>query len=174
MPRTPVGEAIERTIRVFAERPTAAGRHGLQATARLIDGLRFAVRDPKGVVAHTDMAAPLGGTGTAPSPGTLLRAAMAACTATAIAMRAARQDIVLHTLEVTVESDSDVRGLLGMDGVAAGFSALRARVRLGSPSASAEQLREIATWGDAHSPVCCTVREPPRFTVAVEIARTAD
>jgi uncharacterized OsmC-like protein len=172
MTRATIRDAIERSSRIFTERPAAALRHGLQATARLVDGLRFEVSGPKGVVAHTDMGTPLGGTETAPSPGTLLRAAMAACTATVIAMRAARLDVALETLEVTVESDSDVRGLLGLADVPAAFAAVRTRVRIGSPGIPADRLREIAAWGDAHSPVCCTVRHPPHSTVEVEVVPT--
>jgi uncharacterized OsmC-like protein len=164
-------DAIERSGRTYRARPDAARQHGVSATARLIDGLRCAVTDRKGVVAQTDMGTALGGTASAPSPGTLLRASMAACTATVIAMRAAHLDVVLDTLEVTVESDSDVRGLLGLDDVPAAFAAIRTTVRLGSSGASAEQLREIAMWGDAHSPVCCTVRERPPVTVTVDVTQ---
>ncbi len=51
----------------------------------------------------------------APSPGWLLRAAEASCVATLITMRAAMLGIDLDTLEVTVDSVSDDRGLLGVD-----------------------------------------------------------
>jgi len=66
----------------------------------------------------------MSGAASAPNPGWFLRAALAACTTTAIAMRAARLGIKLEQLELTVESESDSRGLLGLDkNVSAGLSA---------------------------------------------------
>ena len=46
----------------------------------------------------TDMPTAMGGDGAGPNPGWLLRASMASCTATAIAMRAARLGITLSRL----------------------------------------------------------------------------
>jgi uncharacterized OsmC-like protein len=57
----------------------------------------------------------IGGGATAPTPGWLLRAALANCDATMIAMRAAQLGITLNALEVTVGSTSDDRGLLQID-----------------------------------------------------------
>jgi uncharacterized OsmC-like protein len=166
-----IREAIERASAIFTERPEAARRQGLAVTARLTGGLKCEVRCPGDRVVHTDMSVPLGGEGTAPSPGTLLRASLASCTATVIAMRAARLGISLRTLEVTVESDSDLRGLLGTDdSVSAGFSALRTRVRIGADGVSRDQVKTLIDWSDAHSPVCCTVRHPPVNAIEVDAA----
>lgn len=52
------------------------------------------------------MATSVGGTGSAPSPGWLLRAAVASCVTTLIAMRAATLDVALDSLAVTVDSES--------------------------------------------------------------------
>src|SRR5215472_7071597 len=57
----------------------------------------------------TDMPAAVGGGGSAPTPGWLLRPAHPSCDATMIAMRAAEFTITLHRLEVTVGSPSDDR-----------------------------------------------------------------
>ena len=70
---------------------------------------------PGGESLTTDMVRSVGGTASAPSPGWLLRAAEASCVATLIAMRAAQVRIVLDELEVTVDSESDDRGILGVD-----------------------------------------------------------
>jgi OsmC-like protein len=61
------------------------------------------------------MSRTVGGGATAPTPGWLLRAALASCDATAIAMDAARELVELTDLTVTVESESDFRGVLGVD-----------------------------------------------------------
>jgi uncharacterized OsmC-like protein len=99
-----------------------------------------------------------------------MRGAVAACTATVIAQRAARLGVALRLLEVTVESESDHRGILGLDErVSAGFSAMRVKVKIGADGADPSQLRGLAEWGDAHSPVACTVRNSPVTTLEVEI-----
>jgi uncharacterized OsmC-like protein len=112
----------------------------------------------------------MGGAASAPNPGWVLRAALASCTATAIAMRAARLGIDLTALEVTVESHSDNRGLLGLgDDVPAGLASLTTRVKIGAGDVPADRLRELAEWGDGHSPVACTARTAPGFALEIEV-----
>jgi len=57
----------------------------------------------------------MGGGGTAPNPGWLMRAALASCNATGIATQAAKAGIPLTRLEVSVSSETDGRGVLGLD-----------------------------------------------------------
>ena len=100
-----ISEAIEKTSRMLAEQPEKAKSKNAPATARLLDGLRCEITGPKGETLHTDMPPAMGGAASAPNPGWVLRAALASCTATVIAMRAARLGIDLTALEVTIESD---------------------------------------------------------------------
>ena len=81
-----------------------------------------------------------------------------------IAMRAAQEGIALRTLEVAVDSQSDSRGLLGIDeSVPAGPLTSRTRVHIAAPGVAAERLREIVLWAEAHSPVSdAIVRAIPR------------
>jgi uncharacterized OsmC-like protein len=73
----------------------------------------------------------VGGEGSPPTAGRLARAAQASCDATVIVMHAAEPCIPLRGLEVTVDSESDDRGLLGMDdAVPAGPLSARIRVRV--------------------------------------------
>jgi uncharacterized OsmC-like protein len=100
------------------------------------------------------MSESVGGGATAPTPGWLLRAALASCDATVVAMEAARENVELSDLKVTVESDSDFRGVLGVDGdVHPGPIAVRVRIELAAPDATEDQLREIVKRAEAHSPV---------------------
>ena len=118
----------------------------------------------------TDMPLAMGGTASAPAPGWLLRASIASCTATTIAMRAARLGVNLTTLEVTVESSSDNRGLLGLDDkISAGLSPIAVRVRVGAHGVHADQLRALAEWGDHHSPIACTARSSPDYSLEVQV-----
>ena len=90
-------------------------------------------------------------------PGWFMRAALASCNATVIAMRAAQCGITLSALEVTVSSESDSRGMLGLDErVSAGMKALRMHVKTRAPGARPEELRELVDWAASHSPVGCT------------------
>jgi uncharacterized OsmC-like protein len=164
-----IKEAMEKTSAVFAAAPEKAYNKNAPITIRLVEGLQCRIELPNGKEFATDMPPPMGGKATGPNPGLLLRMGLGSCLATVIAMRAAKLGIELQTLEVAVESESDSRGLLGLDGVSAAMSALRTKVKIGSRGASAEKLREIVEWADAHSPVGCTVRNPPRISVDTEI-----
>jgi uncharacterized OsmC-like protein len=164
-----VREAIEQISADIAADLNKAKARNVPATARLIEGLRCEVSGPTGQRMVTDMARALGGDASAPNPGWVLRCAWASCTATVIAMRAARLGVALETLEVTVDSDSDLRGILGLDeNVGAGQHAVRTTVRIRG-SADAQTLREIASWGEAHSPVGCTVRNSPACSLDIEV-----
>ena len=113
-----------------------------------------------GEAIESDMPKGVGGGGGVPSPGWLMRAALASCTGTVIAMRAAQLGIALDQLDVTVESESDNRGMLGLDErVSAGLSGLCAKVRIRAATATPAELDAIVRWGDAHSPVACTLRD---------------
>lgn len=86
------------------------------------------------------MPAAMGGSGSGPNRGWLLRAGLASCNATVIAMRAAQLGVKLNTLEVTVESDSDNRAMLGLDErISAGLLSLRTKVKIGAESVTPAQ-----------------------------------
>jgi uncharacterized OsmC-like protein len=110
------------------------------------------VEGPKGDVI-TDMSRTVGGGATAPTPGWLLRAALASCDATAVAMEAARDGVELTDLTVTVDSESDFRGVLGVgDTVLPGPLAVRVRIQLAAGNATEDQLREIVQRAESRSP----------------------
>jgi len=170
MPATDIREALDRLGRVLTAQPEKGRTKNVPATARLLEGLRCEVKGPNGETAYTDMPPAVGGAASAPNPGWFLRASIASCTATAIAMRAAKLGVQLTTLEVTVESQSDNRGMLGLDDrVSAGMSPITTRVKIGARDVPADQLRELAHWGDRHSPVGCTARESPTCSIEVEV-----
>lgn len=163
-------EPLERARRLFLERPAAARRPNTTATAVWRDGLLCEVAGPAGEKAVTDMPEPMGGGGIGSNPGWLLRAGMASCAATAIAMRAAMLGIALRRLEVNVESESDARGLVGIPDVATALGDMRMSITIGADNTDEATLRELAAWGEAHSPVSCTLRARPPVTVDVSVA----
>ncbi len=159
-----IGTAVEH----LTANPDQARYTDSPATA-IIDGLRSTVSGPHGAALVSDMPAGVGGTASAPSPGWLMRAALASCDATVIAMRAATEGVTLDTLEVTVDGESDDRGLLGIDDdTPAGPLHTRVRVRIGASGVDPDKLREIVEWADQHSPVGDATRRAIPTTVEVE------
>lgn len=151
-----IHEAISSAIAYITAHPDEARYTDSPATATLTDGLTVTVSGPDGVTVRTDMPESVGGEATAPSPGWLLRAAQASCLATLIAMRAAQMGIEHGPIEVVVDSESDDRGILGIDeAVPAGPLSSRARISVAMAGASRQAL---VSWADQHCPVQDAVR----------------
>lgn len=165
-----VREAIDKLSAAIVADPGKARAKNAPATARVIDGLQCEVVGPRGERLVTDMPPAMGGAATGPNPGWLLRSALASCMATVIAMRAAKLGVTLDSLEVTVESDSDNRGILGLDeNVSAALDTLRTVVKIGARDATVDALHEIVAWADAHAPVGCTIRRAPDCALQIEV-----
>jgi uncharacterized OsmC-like protein len=168
-------DAIRTAIRAASEyltqHPEEARSTDTAATATLVDGLVVRVTGPNGATITTDMVPSVGGTASAPSPGWLLRAAEASCVVTLIAMRAAMLGIALEELEVKVDSESDDRGLLGIDDdMPAGPLSGRVAVRLTAAGVDPTALEDIARWGVKHCPVCDALERPVPVTTQVSTA----
>jgi uncharacterized OsmC-like protein len=169
MSTTGISQAIDSLGAQISADPAKARAKTVPATARLAGGLKCEVSGPRGERVMTDMPPAMGGAASAPNPGWYLRGAMASCTATVIAMRAAKLGIALETLEVTVEADTDHRGLLGLDDeVSAALSGLRMSVKIRG-DADAKALRDLVAWSEAHSPVGCTVGAGPSCALEIEL-----
>jgi uncharacterized OsmC-like protein len=165
--------AIQTATEYLTAHPEQARSTDSRATATIVDGLVAQVSGPSGETIRTDMVRSVGGSATAPSPGWLLRAAEASCVATLIAMRAAMLDITLDVLEVTVDSESDDRGLLAIDkSVPAGPLSGRVAVRIAAAGVEPATLEQIAHWGVEHCPVCDAVERAVPVRTEVEIVRT--
>jgi uncharacterized OsmC-like protein len=150
-----IRRALETASDYLRADPDDARSTDSAATASVVDGLVVRVTGPDGSSLTTDMVPSVGGTASAPSPGWLLRAAEASCVATLIAMRAAMLGITLDHLEVTVDSESDDRGILGIDdAVPAGPLSGRVAIRLTAKGVDDATLEEVARWGVKHCPVC--------------------
>lgn len=163
-----IRQATSRVIRHFADNPDKGLVTDKAAVARLQTGLLCRAEGPHGGVV-SDMPTSVGGSATAPTPGWFLRAALANCDATVIAMRAAQLGVELTRLEVTVDSISDDRGMFGVvDGVPAGPLSMRVRVAIAADGTSADRLRAIVYWAEKHSPVGDAIRRAIPATVEIE------
>jgi uncharacterized OsmC-like protein len=140
-----VKTAIEGAVAYLSEHPDEASYVDSEAKAKLEEGLRVRVEGPGNLSMITDMPESVGGGNSGPSPGWVFRAALAACEATLIAMQAAREGVSLEALTVMVDSESDDRGILGMDPtVPAGPSSVRVRVSVRGAGGDLESLVRTA------------------------------
>jgi len=168
MSNTKIRDALAQATAYLTAHPAEARYTDSPATAVLESGLAVTVQGPNGMSVRTDMPKSVGGGDASPSPGWILRAAQASCLATLIAMRAAQQGIDLGRIEVVVDSESDDRGILGLDdSVPAGPLSSRARIRIGRKDSPAKQVDEIVRWAEAHCPVQDAVRRAIPCTVEV-------
>jgi uncharacterized OsmC-like protein len=131
-----IAAAIASAREYLGTHPDQAVSWDTVARARLVDGLRVHVEGPHGWSLDTDMSKGVGGSASAPSPGWLLRAAIASCDAVLIAMQAAEEGVPLTELETEVTSESDDRGLVGAADVPAGPLRVELVVRLASDQPS--------------------------------------
>ena len=154
MSNTKIRDALAQATAYLTTHPSEARYTDSAATAVLESGLAVTVQGPNGASVATDMPKSVGGGDGTPSPGWLLRAAQASCLATLIAMRAAQLGIELGRIEVVVDSESDDRGILGLDdSVPAGPLSSRARVRIVRTELPPGQLNAIIRWAELHCPV---------------------
>ncbi|TMD48721.1 MAG: OsmC family protein [Chloroflexi bacterium] len=170
MSNTKIRDALAQATAYITAHPGEARYTDSPATAVLESGLAVMVQGPGGMSVRTDMPKSVGGGDASPSPGWLLRAAQASCLATLIAMRAAQQGTELGRIEVVVDSESDDRGILGLDdSVPAGPLSSRARVRI-EGNLPAEQLVSIIRWAELHCPVQDAVSRAVPSTVEAAAA----
>jgi uncharacterized OsmC-like protein len=147
-----IRNSIEGTISYLRANPEKAFKKGTAATAVLEKGLKVRTVGPENEVIISDMPPTVGGEGSAPTPGWFMQAALATCNATGIAMKAAREGIELNTLEVSIDTESDTRGIFGIqESIKVGPLNMRTRVRIGAEGVSEEKLHEIVKWNEKHS-----------------------
>jgi uncharacterized OsmC-like protein len=169
-----ISKAMQRVRTVLAHRPRAGIHADEPATARLDQGLRVITRHANGTQMTTDMPTEVGGEGSQVSPGWLLRAGLASCLATRIAMEAAADGILLTRLEVVAKSTSDARGLLGVKGdtgesITAAPIEVQLEVRLGASNAPRERLRTMIESSFRCSPVSAAIEAAVPVGLQVDI-----
>ena len=149
-----IRESMQGVIEYYTQNPDKALSQDKEAVAVVEEGLRVRATGPDGQTLVCDMPKGLGGGAAAPSPGWMMRAALANCEAVMIALRAAQLGVELTTLEVRVGSVSDDRGMLGMDdSKPAGPMSMTISIRISAERVSSEKLHEIIEWAEKHSPV---------------------
>jgi uncharacterized OsmC-like protein len=121
----------------------------------------------------SDMGPEFGSGHAGPSPAWLFRASVAACAVSCIVLHAARSGVTLTRVVCEVDSQSDLRGLLGMldegcEPVSAGPRNLRLRVRARAPHSTDAELRALVRAALRCSPVQRAVEETTACLLQVE------
>lgn len=151
--------AIEAASGYLGEHPDEARYTDSVARARVEAGLHVVVDGPGGERLETDMPPAVGGAGSVPSPGWFLRASVAACVSSLATMRAAQLGLSGFVCEVEVDSESDDRGILGLDpSVPGGPLSMRISLRMAADGLGLDRLEELAVWAVDHCPVSDAVR----------------
>ena len=169
-----IAVALQRVKSVLRRRPATGLHDDAPATARWEGGTHVTTSHDSGKQILTDMPRELGGGGDQVTPGWLMRAGFASCTATCIGLAAAEEGIELHTLEVQVRSRSDTRGMLGLadaggQPVYSGPHDMQMLVRISAHGVSAKALRALVDESYRCSPMACTMRDAVPVDLRIEV-----
>lgn len=146
-----IATAIDRLESVLDRRADFGHSTNLSVT-RLADGLRCSTEEGAWTI-DSDLGEALGGTGSAPSPGVLVRAALGSCLAMMYQLRAAKHGVELTSIRVLVETDSEIAGMLLCNTMSPpGYTEIRFHVDIESPAPRDDVLRAIDE-GDRLSPL---------------------
>ena len=167
MSNTEIQTAIQKVESYYQNDAPSGPQADILATATIENDLLCKIESPDGRTIYTDMPAEVGGGASANSPGWHLRAALASCDATLLAIRAARSGITLDRIEVSVEGFSDGRGMFLDDGVSAGSSEMQLTFRI-ETAASRVQVEELVAWVEEHSPVGTDVSRAVKLHSRIE------
>jgi uncharacterized OsmC-like protein len=163
-----IADAVAAASAYLTEHPDEARYRDSAARARLRGGLVVEVTGPGGEHLTTDMPKGIGGAATAMAPGWLLRAAAASCVASLIAIHAAATGVTLERLEVEVDSESDDRGILGLDpAIPAGALSTRVVVQVAAPGVKPAAIQSLVSWAVEHCPVTDSIRRSVPLEIEV-------
>jgi len=166
---TDIKSSIEDAVAYLSEHPNEARYTDSLARATLGGSLRVDVVGSDGERITTDMPGAVGGRAEEPSPGWLYRAALASCVASTIGMEAARAGLELSSLEVGVDSESDDRGILGMEeSTPAGPISTRIRVRATASQTDRDELRQVIERGAMRCPVFDATQRAVEMKLEIE------
>ena len=141
--------AFDRCVKTLTLRPSRGRSTGVSRT-RIRHGLVCEIEEgPWRLTA--DMPVPVGGSGSAPTPGVFGRAAFGSCLAVCYMMHAAKLGVPITSLDIEVQSDYDDGALFGLGTSEPGYSEVRYTVTVESPAPEHDVMR-VLDEGDRCSP----------------------
>jgi uncharacterized OsmC-like protein len=141
---------FERNGRAIELRPAMGQKTAIMKT-RLIGGLHVETEEGRWKLA-CDASEKSGGTGAAPDPGFVVRAALGNCLVMGYVTWAAHLGVPIEGVEVEIQADFDARGQHGAEGIPAGYSEIRYHVRIQS-TAPEKDVRRVVEAADQASMV---------------------
>ena len=166
----PIRTALERATRTITLKP-AFGQRTYDNTATVRAGLACSIAEGKHSLV-SDVPPGMGGSGQGPSPSMLFRSAVSSCVAIGLKMWAARQDVPMEEISVTVETDVDARGQLDVpcDAVP-GFEAIRIGIEIVSDADTAA-IGKVVEMTLRTSPMMDAIGGPDAATIATRISQS--
>jgi uncharacterized OsmC-like protein len=159
-------ERLNATINAIRSNP-AKGRLTLRGTTRW-EGGAYSTTQVRNFTLHGDEPESFVGTNRAQNSVETLLAALGSCLATGFAYNAAAQGIRLDSLEIDIEGDLDLRGLLGIsEEVRAGPQEIRVRIRA-EGDAPREKIQELCRYVQRTSPVTDVLRNAVSVSVDLQ------
>jgi len=169
--RESMKKAYERNRKAVLLRPEM-GKSTAETNIRLLDGTTCEVTH-KHWKFHVDIGKGEGGNDAGPGPGILERGALGSCLAIGYSQQAALMGVLLDSIEVTVASDMDARGMLGIEDRPPGFKELRCEVRIESP-APLDEVMKVVEETERMSPVLDDFRRPIPVKRSVSVVKTRE
>ncbi|MCC7564880.1 MAG: OsmC family protein [Methanomicrobiaceae archaeon] len=162
-------DALQALMDAIRADPSAA-RSKVSGTT-VWGGGAFSSTQVRGFTVEADEPEAIGGSNRAPSPGTLVLAALGSCLTVGVVYNAALRGIRVDGLEITVDGDIDLRGFLpGATGEARpGFQEIRVSCRLWS-DARPEEIRELFRYVQQTSPVADVIGNQVPVDISIEAA----
>jgi uncharacterized OsmC-like protein len=151
-----IRKAFERCVKALSLRPLLGWPTSVSRT-RIRQDLKCEIEEGAWKLT-ADLPPRLGGSGSAPTPGVLGRAALGSCLAVGYMLHAAKLRVPIASVEVEVQADYDIQALFGV-GKTAGHQEVRYTVTVES-TAPAQDVHRVIDEGDAHSPYLQILAHP--------------
>lgn len=152
-------------FRFYNENKWVNGGHN-RSTINRYFGTDRELRREKPFVLYNDEPPVLLGGDLGPNPVEQQLHGLAGCMTTSTVYHAAARGIAIQEMETSFEGRIDLHGFLGLnDDVRPGYQDIKVKVRIRADGASAEQKRELETFGPRFSPVFDTLSKGTRIEV---------
>lgn len=135
-----IKHAFERNRKAIQLRPEI-GKGTAVTKVRLYNGTTCEV-EHKHWKFTVDVGTGEGGNDAGPGPSVLERGSLGSCLAIACSQQAAVMEVPIDRIEVEIETDTDARGMFGINDTPPVFEAVRYRIYIESP-AEEEQVRKV-------------------------------
>ncbi|MEM9682897.1 MAG: OsmC family protein [Pseudomonadota bacterium] len=165
-----IKDALTRAEKTVTLRPER-GQRTYCSVATVGEGTRCDVAEA-GRTLTLDVGKALGGQDAGPNPSMVYRSAMSGCIAIGVKQWAARRDVPVEHVEVSLETDVDARGQLGVrDDIVPGFEAIRLSIVVTS-TASQEEIEQLVTASLKYSPLMDALLRPQSVERHISVVRS--